>query len=210
MIFTKGSSGNTTNVTTNQMNRIAAFSKKYQNYFAQKEIAPSSGSADSSSSTKTPEIPKKKSMKWGEPTWFLFHTLAEKIKPDAFPQYKNELFEIIKKICSTLPCPDCAGHATAYMNKINFNTIYTKEDLQLMLWTFHNEVNARKNFPIFPFDSLSEKYSKAVTRNIIQNFINHHSDKHKSIRMISDDYYRSKIVATLKTWFIKNIDIFEE
>jgi len=79
-----------------------------------------------------------------------------------------------------------------------------------MLWTFHNEVNQRKGFPLFPYESLGEKYSKAITRNIIQEFIRIHDDKHASFRMIADDFYRKKITANLKTWFIANIQIFDE
>jgi len=157
-----------------------------------------------------PEPPKHKPMKWGEPTWYFFHTIAEKIKPELFDQYKTELFDIVRTVCRTLPCPDCARHASEYMDKTNFHHIRTKTDLQTMLWTFHNEVNQRKGFPLFPYESLGEKYSKAITRNIIQEFIRIHDDKHASFRMIADDFYRKKITANLKTWFIANIQIFDE
>jgi hypothetical protein len=157
-----------------------------------------------------PVEPTKKPMKWGEPTWFFFHTIAEKIKPEYFAEYKNEVFEIIKNVCSTLPCPNCAQHATEYMQKINFQNIRTKEDLQIMLWAFHNEVNKRKGFTIFPIEELSAKYKTALTRNIIQYFLYHHEDKHASFRMIADDYYRSRVSANLRTWFIKYIHIFNE
>ena len=157
-----------------------------------------------------PEPPKPKSMKWGEPTWYFFHTIAEKIKPEFFDQNKSEIFEIIKTVCGSLPCPDCARHASEYMSKINFAAIRTKTDLQRMLWIFHNEVNQRKGFALFPYESLGEKYSKAITRNIIQEFIRNHEDKHASFRMIADDFYRKKITSFLRNWFISNIRIFEE
>jgi hypothetical protein len=157
-----------------------------------------------------PEPPKPKQMKWGEPTWYFLHTIAEKIKPESFDATKTELFEIIRTVCRTLPCPDCARHATEYMDKINFYNIRTKTDLQKMLWGFHNEVNQRKGFPIFPYESLGEKYSRAITRNIIQEFIRVHEDKHASFRMIADDFYRTKITASLRAWFIANIQLFDE
>ena len=62
-----------------------------------------------------------KEMLWGEPTWFLFHTLAEKTKDNYFPTIKNELFSFIKKICNNLPCPECAQHASRYVNGVNFD-----------------------------------------------------------------------------------------
>jgi hypothetical protein len=158
----------------------------------------------------TPVAPAKKPMKWGEPTWFLFHTIAEKIKPEHFNEYKNELFEIIKTICYTLPCPDCAKHATEYINKVHFQNIRSKEDLQLLLWSFHNEVNKRKGFALFPFENVNTKYSTANTRNIIQHFIYHHQDKHASFRMIADDLNRARVTNNIRNWFIRHIHFFEE
>lgn len=156
-----------------------------------------------------PINPKKKPMKWGEPTWFLFHTLAEKVKPEYFQEVRVELLNIIYTICSNLPCPDCAKHATEYMNGMNFNTIITKDHLRLMLHRFHNEVNRRKGFAEFPLDQLSEKYSRANTVKIIHYFMPFFEDKHASIRMIADDMHRARIALQLKAWFNKNIGAFD-
>jgi hypothetical protein len=149
-----------------------------------------------------------KKMKWGEPTWFLFHTLAEKVKAEYFSLVRTELLNNIYAICKNLPCPNCASHATQYLNGINFNTIRTKEDLKLMLFHFHNNVNEKKGLPIFYLVDLNEKYSKAVTLNIINNFIMHFRDKHKSIRMISDDLYRQRLSGLLMNWFSSNMKYF--
>lgn len=153
--------------------------------------------------------PEVKSMKWGESIWFLFHTLACKVKQEDFAQIRVELLNNIYAICSNLPCPACATHATEYMNKINYNKVQTKEDLKMLLFTFHNEVNKRKSFPIFSYSDLDEKYSKANTVNIIQNFMQHFQDKHKSIRMIANDFHRTRLVSVLKVWFNKNIQHFD-
>ena len=52
------------------------------------------------------EKPTEKTMKWGEPIWFLFHTLAEKIKDEHFQAKKYELITLIRSInrrhCYTL------------------------------------------------------------------------------------------------------------
>ena len=149
-----------------------------------------------------------KSMKWGEPIWFFFHTLAEKIKEESFKNIRVELLNIIYTICVNLPCPTCASHATEYMNNINFNTIQTKQQLKEMLYVFHNSVNKRKNFPLFPRDNLDEKYSKANTINIIQNFMIHFSDRHASIHMIANDMHRQRIAKKLKDWMNTNIHHF--
>lgn len=196
---------------------VMTFSNRYRNFASRQQMLALSSTptvavqpvnltpaAGSNSST-----PKKKSMKWGEPTWFLFHTLAEKIKPEYFQEVRVELLNIIYTICSNLPCPDCAKHATAYMNGINFNSITTKDHLRLMLFRFHNEVNRRKGFAEFPVEQLSEKYSRADTVKIIHYFMPFFEDKHGSIRMIADDMHRARIALQLRAWFNKNIGVFD-
>jgi len=151
----------------------------------------------------------KKPMKWGEPTWYLFHTLAEKVKEEHFQEIRKELLDVIYTICVNLPCPTCAVHAAQHMNGINFNTIQTKQQLKDMLFSFHNTVNARKQFPLFDYADLDTKYSAANTIIIIQNFMMHFQDKHSSIRMIANDLHRSRIANILKKWFNENIQYFQ-
>ena len=153
------------------------------------------------------QLPKK--MKWGEPTWFLFHTMAHKIKDEHFNRIKLEILNIITNICNNLPCPHCASHASEYMRKLNYNSIKTKQDLKDFFFQFHNEVNMRKGFPLFPHDQLDEKYSKALTKNIIQHFMIFFQDKHKSIHMIANDMHRARISQNLKQWFNDNIQYFD-
>ena len=157
----------------------------------------------------SPEIPKKKKMVWGEPTWFLFHTLAEKVHTEDFSKIRVELLNIIYTICVNLPCPDCAKHATDYMNKINYNTIQTKEQLKDMLFVFHNEVNKRKFVPLFNREDLESKYSRANTIPVIQNFMTHFRNKHASIHMIANDIHRSRISNIMSEWFNNNIKYFD-
>jgi len=149
-----------------------------------------------------------KKMKWGEPTWFLFHTMAEKIKDENFGALRLNILNTISLICNNLPCPDCANHATEYMKKINLYSIQNKQDLKLMLFQFHNAVNQRKGFPLFSVDDLDAKYSSAITINIVQNFMHFFQDKHYSIRMIANDMHRKRVAELLKTWFNENIQYF--
>ena len=153
--------------------------------------------------------PSEKKMKWGEPIWFLFHTLAHKVKESEFPRVKDELLNIIYNICNNLPCPMCAGHATEYMNKINFKTISTKKDLKDLLFVFHNTVNERKGFAMFNYADLDTKYNTAITRNILINFFNSFQVKTGSIHMIANDMYRSRLIAVIKEWINKNYTCFD-
>jgi len=153
--------------------------------------------------------PHVKEMLWGEPTWFLFHTLAEKIKEEYYNNLKSELIGFIKNICSNLPCPDCAQHATRYVNGVNFSAINTKEQLKVFFYTFHNEVNKRKDYEIFKFPDI-DKYKNAVTINIIKNFFYHFSKKSYSVRLDINGHQRYLLLNDFRKWLEKYSHCFDE
>jgi hypothetical protein len=158
----------------------------------------------------SPEQPKPENkMTWGEPIWFLFHTLAQKVKTERFPSIRHEVLNNIYTICTFLPCPLCANHAIEYLNKINFNTIQTKDDLISMLYVFHNEVNKRKNVSAFEFTELEKKYSTAVTINIIKNFMQTFEKRSKNDRMMSVEFHKRNYIVQLKNWLNMNIHCFD-
>jgi hypothetical protein len=152
--------------------------------------------------------PPPKKMKWGEPTWFLLHCLAEKVKDENFNSIRVDLLNIMYSICANLPCPDCAKHASDYLKSIQFNEIQTKSRLKTILFNFHNMINIKKNMPIFPREQLENKYQNMELIPIIYTFMGHFQDKHKSIRMIANDFYRSRISEQIKEWFRLNISNF--
>jgi hypothetical protein len=152
-------------------------------------------------------IPKK--VKWGEPTWFLLHTLSVKVKDSEFKNIRVELLNRIYAICINLPCPDCANHAKNYLDSINFNTIQKKDHLIMMLYNFHNSVNIRKGYPLFSYDQFNEKYSLAITNNIIRNFMGHFSDRNRSLKLLASDLHRVQLCESLKTWFNEKITCFD-
>ena len=86
-------------------------------------------------------------MKWGEITWIFLHTLSVQISDEKYNNSKNELFQHVKNLCSCLPCPDCASHATQYLAKMR--TPETKGDFVKMLVVFHNTINQKNKKPIF-------------------------------------------------------------
>jgi len=157
-----------------------------------------------------PPIDPVKKVKWGEPTWFLLHTLSIKIKESEFKNIRIDLLNRIYAICVNLPCPDCANHAKTYLDNINFNSIKTKEDLKMLLYRFHNDVNKRKGYPYFPYDKFDEKYSLAITNNIIQNFMFHFSDRNRSLKLLATDLHRSQLCKVLKEWFNEKINSFDK
>ena len=157
-----------------------------------------------------PEQPKPENkMTWGEPIWFLFHTLAQKVKKESFPQIRHELLNNIYTICTYLPCPVCANHAVEYLKKINFNTIQTKDDLISMLYVFHNEVNKRKNVATFDFLEVEKKYSTAITINILKNFMQTFEKRSRNERLMSVEFHKRNYIIQLKNWLNMNIHCFD-
>ena len=76
---------------------------------------------------------------WGPPTWYLFHTLAEKVNDETFNNVKLDLIHIIKLICNNLPCPDCSMHASTKMSALNINMIKSKNDLKIKVILSNND-----------------------------------------------------------------------
>jgi hypothetical protein len=147
-------------------------------------------------------------MKWGKPTWYFLHTLAEKISEDNFKEVRKDLLEIVYSICTNLPCPDCANHARTYLDGINYNNIETKQDLKMMLFVFHNTVNKRKGYTIFTLDELNQQYSMAITDNIIQYFLSYYLAKNPTPQMIANDMFRRRIILNIQKWLIDKKSYF--
>ena len=75
-------------------------------------------------------------------------------------------------------------------------------------FNFHNVVNSRKNNPIFSYDDLNDKYSRANTVKIIYNFVYYFQDSSKNINMIANDLYRQTLITKFKTWINANFQYF--
>ena len=153
-----------------------------------------------------PVVPK---LKWGEPIWNMFHVMAHKIMPEHFFRMRTEVFEMIRAVCYNLPCPDCANHARNYIGKINFNSITKPEHLKELFFMFHNTVNGRKHFPVFPRDKLDAQYEPMDIRTVVSVFLMHFRDKHKSVRMLADDLFRTKLANKIEKWFAENMHCFQ-
>jgi hypothetical protein len=153
---------------------------------------------------------KQPDMTWGAPIWCFFHTFAEKIKDSEFDGIKGELFEIIVKICNNLPCPECTRHASEYMKNINFNKINCKKELKLMLYTFHNSVNKRKNYKEFPLMELDEKYGSQNTIEVFNKFAINLEYKRSYVHLMIGEQQRKQIVKKIKQWLIDNLHRFDK
>jgi hypothetical protein len=138
------------------------------------------------------------SKNWANPTWFFFHTLIEKIHPDHYLIIKNDLLNHIKNICSILPCPDCANHATQYMKQIK-QPPATKEEFKKMLYHFHNSVNYRTKKMPFEYKDM-EMYSRVNLRVCYTLFRSEFVKKTYNPKMLMDSMNRVNYIKKLDQW----------
>ena len=101
---------------------------------------------------------------WGPATWTLFHLLVEKLTHDSLVK---PIIQLIKQICSCLPCPTCREHSSTILQNYSlYHTINTKEDLKRFVWEFHNQVNKKLGVQQYKYDGLT-KYSQYQLSSIL-------------------------------------------
>ena len=141
---------------------------------------------------------------WGRAVWYLFHTLAHKLKPE-YSRETGVLFEHINSICSNLPCPDCQEHATKTLATANRRFIISsKETLINFLYTFHNLVNKRTKKPEFSLEALNEMYSRANTQKVIAHFINIMSKNANNDRLMMNSFHRQNYMKAFVKYIAEN------
>lgn len=146
---------------------------------------------------------------WGNNIWFLFHTIAYKIKEEEFLNCKDDLIFIFTNICNNLPCPDCSSDARSVIQKINFNTINSKYDFKILLFNFHNYVNKKLNKPEFDINLLDTKYSKANIDNIYNNFFIIFSSNSNIPQLMSASFHRRETFPKIKKILLELKSKFE-
>jgi len=109
---------------------------------------------------------------WGNVCWYLFHSLAFKLK-DNQDSIVKKLMSLCHNIALNLPCPDCSEHANQTFNMANKSgvRITNREEMQRFWWQFHNIVNKKLKKPSMSFEDAKELYSKARLFNIVNRFI---------------------------------------
>jgi hypothetical protein len=140
---------------------------------------------------------------WGNAVWFLFHTLAYKLKPE----YGNEtvaLYGHITSICNNLPCPDCQEHANRILASVNAkNVTASRENFVQFLLSFHNIVNKRLGVPDFPNENLS-MYARANTQRVVAHFIQVMSTNMNNEKLMMDAFRRQKYMTAFINYIKTN------
>jgi len=122
---------------------------------------------------------------WGNITWFLFHTLAEKVNANKFDEIKPTIIFFIQETCRNLPCPICSNHAQANLRQAKLDLINTKADLIEFLRQFHNVVNIHTNKETVSKEFVITKYKTANLLAIINKFIHIYSHKYGNFEINS-------------------------
>jgi len=135
---------------------------------------------------------------WGSSVWNLFHTIAHKIKEDKFLFHKSNIIYIIENICNTLPCPECSKDATAMLKKVDFAQINSKADFKLLMFNFHNAINTKLKKPLFDFNELDDKYSKANIDAIYNNLNIIYTSNSNVPQLMSSSFHRHHLFPKIK------------
>jgi hypothetical protein len=143
---------------------------------------------------------------WGPATWTLFHVLAEKVNEFVYPRIVGQLFDVIKRICSALPCPECAQDATIFLSKVRLHELRSKNDFKNMIYMFHNYVNAKKRKPLFNYANL-EIYKRYNIVSVFNRFISVYHTK-GNMRLLAESFQRQLIIKNIREWFSRNIYCF--
>lgn len=144
---------------------------------------------------------------WGNATWYMIHCLTYKLKEE-HSNKANELFDILYQICVNVPCPYCMEHARNTLTRVNKSKIKSKDDLIKVFFDFHNMVNKRLRKKEFTMNEFSDKYSKSVTVNILQNFMNVFSTSVRNDKSIAQNWSRRRVVSMFTSYIINNKHIF--
>tara|TARA_B100000768_G_scaffold54781_1_gene53292 strand:- start:249 stop:707 length:459 start_codon:yes stop_codon:yes gene_type:complete len=145
---------------------------------------------------------------WGNATWYLFHSLAHNIKETEFLSIKPDLIYVIKTVSGNLPCPECSSDAITKLEKVNFDNIKTKQEFKLLLFNFHNQVNAKLGKPGYLLTELDEKYSKANINAIYNNFFKIYSSNVNIPQLMSASFHRRNNLPKIRSALDKIIASF--
>ena len=135
---------------------------------------------------------------WGNNVWYLFHSIAHKIKEDKFEFHKKNLIYILENVCNTLPCPDCSRDSSDMLRKINFNAINNKAEFKLLIFNFHNAINTKLKKPLFDFNDLDNKYDKANIDIIYNNFNIVYTSNSNIPQLMSSSFHRHHLFPRIK------------
>lgn len=140
---------------------------------------------------------------WGNISWILMHSLAQKVIENKFVNCKQILIKIIFDICNNLPCPDCREHANKLLKSSNINKISNKKELISFLCEFHNIVNKKLKKPTKNIEEIEKQYSKAKLNIIVVTFFRVYNSVIYNEKMLADSFRRRIFLKKLLEDLVK-------
>ena len=141
---------------------------------------------------------------WGNSVWYLFHTLAYKIKSTDQSDI-GILFGHISSISKNLPCPECSADAARFLSKVNIHIVTcSRENLIKFLFEFHNYVNKKINKPVYLLEDLS-LYSTANTLKVLNHFHAIMNSNSNNSQLMMDSYNRQTVVRNFIYYISTNM-----
>lgn len=146
-------------------------------------------------------------MPWGEPIWTFFHALAEQVV--GYAECRADLARILREMSASLPCPECAAHATAYLSRVNWAALNTRDDLRQMLCAYHNSVNARKGRPQFDAADLVARYGNVNMRAAAARALHYFEGRHSlsNIGLAPHTFQRTRTAVAVRAWIAANVGV---
>ena len=145
---------------------------------------------------------------WGNATWYLFHTLAYKLK-DEHSDEAPEILKHLRGICKHLPCPSCASHATTTLGAANLALVKDRDTLIRFLLEVHNRVNVRTGKEEFTREQHDDLYSRARTGLVVQNFMAVMMSNANNSRLMMDALARQRCIQDFGKYIYANKSKFD-
>lgn len=154
-------------------------------------------------------LPPSAGMPWGEPIWTFFHALAEQVVPSRYAECRADLARIVREMSASLPCPECAAHATAYTLRVNWTALNTRDDFRAMLCAYHNSVNARKAQPQFAVADLAARYGAVDMRFAAARALHYFEGRHSlsNVGLAPHTFQRTRTAAAARAWIAANVGV---
>ena len=165
--------------------------------------------AQPSSSIASSRLPPSAGMPWGEPIWTFFHALAEQVVAERYTECRADLARIVREMSASLPCPECAAHATAYTLRVNWAALNTRDDFREMLCAYHNSVNARKAQPQFAVADLAARYGAVDMRAAAARALHYFEGRHSlsNVGLAPHTFQRTRTAAAARAWIAANVGV---
>ena len=150
-----------------------------------------------------------KKAEWGPLVWKVLHCMTIKIKDEEFQNERENIIQMISGICSNLPCPQCATHASGLIKKHKLRDVKSKIDIIKFIYLMHNQVNKRLKKQIYSFEKI-EEYEHFNMKSLLNDYYNMNLKAKYNEKMMLHSYHRKTFMKKFCDYFRNNISKFNQ